>query len=170
MARLSVVERDLRDAMSPGQKVDQEVLRRVFRTAADAGLTPAISPVMRAAVKHLEAPLQTVFDAHKADEELLKRALKDAEDAGLTAAMSRLVQQVQAHLMKLIIPRNRATHVCHKNFRPHIYLQKLVFSEHKNDMFTRLLARMSRLQLNRLPPLQRLRARPLLTPRKQVML
>ena len=163
MARLSVVERDLRDAMSPGQKVDQEALRRVFRTAADAGLTPAISPVMRAAVKHLEAPLQTVFDAHKADEEVLKRALKDAEDAGLTAAVSRLVQKVRAHLVQVTSPHSLDdTHAT--NF-PYIYAHKyLDFHTHKRN--TRRLERMSQLRRNRLSPPRRLRARPLLIPRK----
>ena len=110
MARFVRVEKDLLQVVLHEQKVDEEALRRRFRVALDAGLTPDISAVMRRALKHLETQLQKAFDAHKADEELLKRALKTVTDAGLTPALSRVVQKVQAHLMK-VAPRNCATRV-----------------------------------------------------------
>ena len=102
MARLRDAEIQLREVLLLFND-DQAALIHAFQKAIKTGLTTDISTVMLEVVKHLEDPLQKIFDKQKDMPEELERALKVVMDFGLTPAMSRVVRKVQNHLREVIL-------------------------------------------------------------------
>ena len=103
MAQLRDAEIQLQKVLKEHRDDDQAALIQTFQKAIETGLTTDISPVMLEVVKHLEDPLQEIFDKKKDMPEELERALKVVMDFGLTPEMSRVVRKVQNHLREVIL-------------------------------------------------------------------